>query len=49
MITRAKALNEQYDDDTGHGSNSSRQNQWEKAMGTCLADDNATQLMGLDL
>ncbi len=49
LLTRAEALNIQYDDDTSHGANTTKQSQWETAMDTCLKDDTATQLMGLDL
>jgi hypothetical protein len=49
LDARAKALNEQYDDDTGHGINTTKQKQWQVAMDACLANDAATQLMGLDL
>jgi len=49
LITRAKALNEQYDDDTEHGHNATLQRKWQEAMDNCLKDDKATQMMGLDL
>lgn len=49
LLTRAGALNDQYESDTNHSANSSQQTQWENAMDTCLADDTATTLMGLPL
>ena len=46
---RAGALNEQYDLDTAHGTDATEQRRWKNAMDTCLADPNATRLLGLDL
>lgn len=49
LITRAKALNENYDDDTEHGHNATLQRKWQAAMKDCLADSDATDLMGMPL
>jgi hypothetical protein len=49
IMTRAAALNDQYEADTNHSANTSDQSKWEVAMDKCLLDDTATTLMGLDL
>ena len=49
LVQSAEALNEQYDDDTSHGTDAAEQRRWKTAIDLCLLDPNATQLLGLAL
>lgn len=49
LTTLGAAIQKKYDKDTANSANASKQREWDRAMEDCIANPNATTLMGLAL
>ena len=48
-VTRLGPIQQRYDTDTAHGTNSQQQQRWETTIRSCLSDPNCSQINGLPL
>jgi len=48
-VTRLGPIQQRYDTDTAHGTNSQQQQRWEITIRSCLSDPNCSQINGLPL